>query len=237
MKQTGKHARMPRRPRFWIRDVPLHILQRGNNRAACFYAEEDYRFYLHWLQLNAEHYGCAIHAYVLMTNHVHLMLTPKERDSASKLMQSLGRRYVQYVNRVHRRSGTLWEGRFRASPVEAESYLLICSRYIELNPVRAAVVKDPADYIWSSYRHHALGAPDRVVTEHALFNALGATPAERAVAYRALFRTELDEREVNAIRTAVNHGGILSSDRFIERVSKIAGIRKTTRPQDKKRPD
>ena len=215
---------MPRRPRSWIRDVPLHILQRGNNRAACFYAEEDYRFYLHWLQLNAEHYGCAIHAYVLMTNHVHLMLTPEERDSASKLMQSLGRRYVQYVNRVHRRSGTLWEGRFRASLVEAESYLLTCSRYIELNPVRAAVAKDPADYIWSSYRHHALGAPDRVVTEHALFNALGATPAERAVAYRALFRTELDEQEVNAIRTALNHGGTLGSDRFIERVSQSLKI-------------
>jgi len=215
---------MPRRPRSWIRDVPLHILQRGNNRAACFYAEEDHRFYLHWLQLNAEHYGCAIHAYVLMTNHVHLMLTPEERDSASKLMQSLGRRYVQYVNRVHRRSGTLWEGRFRASLVEAESYLLTCSRYIELNPVRAAVAKDPADYIWSSYRHHALGAPDRVVTEHALFNALGATPAERAVAYRALFRTELDEREVNAIRTALNHGGTLGSDRFIERVSQSLKI-------------
>ncbi len=212
---------MPRRPRSWIRDVPLHILQRGNNRAACFYAEEDYRFYLHWLRRNAEHYGCAIHAYVLMTNHVHLLLTPKERDSASKLMQSLGRRYVQYVNRAHRRSGTLWEGRFKASLVEAESHLLSCYRYIELNPVRAAVVKHPADYIWSSYRHHALGAADRVVTEHALFNALGATPAERAEAYRALFRTELDERGVNAIRTAVNHGGILGSDRFIERVSRM----------------
>jgi putative transposase len=214
--------------------VPLLILQRGNNRAACFYAEEDYLFYLHWLQLNAEHYGCAIHAYVLMTNHVHLMLTPKERDSASKLMQSLGRRYVQYVNRVHRRSGTLWEGRFRASLVEAKSHLLSCCRYIELNPVRAAVIKHPADYIWSSYRHHALGAPDRVVTEHALFDALGATPPERAEAYRALFRTELDEGELNAIRTALNHGGILGSDRFIEHVSKIAGIRKT---QDRNRQD
>src|SRR5229473_482470 len=214
---------MPRRPRSWIRDVPLHILQRGNNRAACFYAQEDYRFYLHWLRLNAEHYGCAIHAYVLMTNHVHLMLTPKERDSASKLMQSLGRRYVQYVNRVHRRSGTLWEGRFRASLVEAESHLLNCYRYIELNPVRAAVVKDPADYIWSSYRHHALGTADRVVTEHPLFNALGATPAERAEAYRALFRTELDEREVNAIRTALNHGGVLGSDRFGEAIAASLG--------------
>lgn len=214
---------MPRRPRSWIRDVPLHIIQRGNNRAACFYAEEDYRFYLHWLQLNAEHYGCAIHAYVLMANHVHLLLTPKERDSASKLMQSLGRRYVQYVNRVHRRSGTLWEGRFRASLVQAESHLLSCYRYIELNPVRSAVVKHPADYLWSSYRHHALGAPDPVVTEHALFNALGATPAERAEAYRALFRTELDERELNAIRTALNHGGILGGDRFREAVAASLG--------------
>ena len=214
-------SRVPRHPRSWFRDVPLLILQRGNNRAACFYAEEDYRFYLQWLQLNAEHYGCAIHAYVLMTNHVHLMLTPKERDSASKLMQSLGRRYVQYVNRAHHRSGALWEGRFRASLVEAESHLLTCSRYIELDPVRAAVVKHPGDYFWSSYRHHALGTANRVVTEHPLFNALGATRADRAEAYRVLFRTELDEGELNAIRTALNHGGILGSDRFVERVSKM----------------
>jgi len=212
---------MPRHPRSWFRDVPLLILQRGSNRAASFYAEEDYRFYLHWLQLNAEHYGCAIHAYVLIHVNVYLMLTPKERDSASKLMQSLGRRYVQYVNRVHRRSGALWEGRFRASLLEAESHLLTCSRYIELDPVREAVVKHAADYIWSSYRHHALGTPDRIVTEHARFNALGATPAERAVAYRALFRTQLDERELNAIRSALNHGGILGSDRFIERLKKM----------------
>jgi putative transposase len=199
----------------------LLIIQRGNNRAACFYAEEDYRFYRHWLQLNAEHYGCAIHAYVLMTNHVHLMLTPREPDSASKLMQSLGRRYVQYVNRAHHRSGALWE---------AESHLLTCYRYIELNPVRAAVVKHPADYFWSSYRHHALGTADRVITEHPLFDALGATRAERAEAYRVLFRTELDEREVNRIRTALNRGGVLGSDRFIERL-KNAGTPKNTRPE------
>jgi putative transposase len=121
----------------------------------------------------------------------------------------------------------LWEGRFKASLVEADRHLLNCYRYIELNPVRAAVVKHRADYIWSSYRHHALSTPDRVVTEHPLFDALGATPAERAVAYRALFRTELDERELNAIRTAVNQRGILGSDRFIERASKMSEHPKT----------
>jgi len=150
-------------------------------------------------------------------------MTPREPDSASKLMQSLGRRYVQYVNRAHHRSGTLWEGRFRASLVEAESHLLTCYRYIELNPVRAAVVKHPGDYFWSSYRHHALGTADRVVTEHPLFNALGAARSARAAAYRALFRTELDEAEVNAIRTALNHGGILGSDRFWEAISASLG--------------
>lgn len=216
---------MPRLPKKWIGEVPLHIIQRGNNRAACFFADEDYRFYLHWLRLNAENYGCAIHAYVLMTNHVHVLLTPQKNGSASGLMQSLGRRYVQYVNRVYRRSGTLWEGRFKASLVDAERYLLSCYRYIELNPVRAGMAGHPAEYAWSSYRHHALGITDALITDHPLFDALGRTPAARIEAYHSLIKTALDGKDLNAIRSAVQDGGVLGSDRFRESIRAALGAR------------
>ena len=216
---------MPRRPGKWIGEVPLHIIQRGNNRAACFFADEDYRFYLHWLRLNAENYRCAIHAYVLMTNHVHLLLTPQEKGAASRLMQALGRRYVQYVNRVYRRSGTLWEGRFKASLVDAERYLLSCYRYLELNPVRAGVAGHPAEYAWSSYRHHAHGIKDSLITDHPLFDALGATADARAEAYRSLIKTALDGQDLNAIRSAVHRGSVLGSDRFRESIHAALGAR------------
>jgi len=216
---------MPRRQRKWIREVPLHIIQRGNNRTACFFADGDYRFYLHWLRLNAENYGCAIHAYVLMTNHVHLLLTPQKKGAASRLMQSLGRRYVQYVNRVYRRSGTLWEGRFRASLVDAERYLLSCYRYIELNPVRAGMAEHPAEYAWSSYRHHAHGITDALITDHPFFDALGSTPDACAEAYRSLFKIAMDDQELKAIRSAVQRGGVLGSERFREAILAALGAR------------
>ena len=143
---------MPRRPRVLLSGYPLHIVQRGINREPCFFAEEDYHCYLHWLEETARACRCAIHAYALMTNHVHLLLTPSENGSPARLMQSLGRRYVQYINRFYRRSGSLWEGRYKSSVVQAEDYLLACQRYIELNPVRAGMVNDPGQYRWSSYR-------------------------------------------------------------------------------------
>lgn len=136
---------MPRRARLAVAGIPWHVIQRGNNRTACFYADEDYVRYLETLGDMARKYGCAIHAYVLMTNHVHLLLTPKKADSAALLMKHLGQRYVQYVNRVYRRSGTLWEGRFRSCLTQNEEYVLSCYRYIELNPVRAAMVQHPSE--------------------------------------------------------------------------------------------
>nr|MBF0223466.1 transposase [Desulfobulbaceae bacterium] len=127
---------MPRRARLIYSGVPIHIIQRGNNRQACFFADEDYLFYLDWLFEYAKVSGCAIHAFALMTNHVHLLLTPKQERSAGDLMKRLGQRYVQYINRTYDRSGTLWEGRFRSCITEQDDYLLACQRYIELNPVR-----------------------------------------------------------------------------------------------------
>ena len=216
---------MPRRPRPTLTDLPLHVVQRGNNRQPCFFTEEDYRFYLHWLKKGAEKYGCDLHAYVLMTNHVHLLLTPRRTDSASKLMQSLGRRYVQYINRFYKRSGTLWEGRFKASLINADEYLYLCYRYIELNPVRAGIVTDPAEYEWSSYRHHALGEPNELIRDHALFLALGTEAKVRQQAYRALFRSELEEEALTDIRKAVNQELILGGGRFKGEIERVLGKR------------
>lgn len=148
---------MPRRHRILLDDVPLHIVQRGHNREPCFFAEEDYHTYLHWLGEALREHEAALHAYVLMTNHVHLLLTPRRADRVPRLVISLGRRYVQYINRSYRRTGTLWDSRYKSSVVQAVTYFLLCQRYIELNPVRAAMVDDPAHYRWSSYRVLALG--------------------------------------------------------------------------------
>jgi len=146
---------MPRRARLRLAGLLLHIMQRGNNRTACFFADEDYALYLHHLKELSRKFRCAVHAYVLMTNHVHLLLTPAREDGPSLLMKHLGQRYVQYVNRTYRRSGTLWEGRFRSSIVQERGYLLRCHRYIELNSVRAGMVMHPRDYCWSSYCSNA----------------------------------------------------------------------------------
>lgn len=194
---------MPRRLRIKLPGLPQHLVQRGVNREPCFFTEEDYHCYLHWLKKSAADYRCAIHAYALMTNHVHLLVTPETWEGASRLMQSVGRRYVQYINRTYRRTGTLWEGRFKSSAVQEERYFLLCSRCIELNPVRAGMVDDPCQYRWSSYRRNGLGQPDESLTPHVEYVNLGRTEHDRQIAYRSLFRTELDEAAIADIRLAL----------------------------------
>ena len=157
---------MPRRARIALPGIPWHIIQRGNNRSACFYADEDYQLYLRHLKELTEKFGCAVHAYVLMTNHVHLLLTPEKETSAALLMKNLGQRYVQYINRTYRRSGTLWEGRFRSCLTQTEDYVLACYRYIELNPVRANMVNHPREYPWSSYRGNGEGLSSELIIPH-----------------------------------------------------------------------
>lgn len=205
---------MARKPRYYLSGVPCHVIQRGNNRQPCFFAEADYGYYLGCLQDAADRYQCSVHAYVLMTNHVHLLMSPSDGTGISRVMQSVGRRYVQYVNRRYERSGTLWEGRHRASLVDSETYLLACYRYIELNPVRAGMVECPEDYRWSSYRAHALGDADRLVADHATFLALGDSEAERQAAYRDLFVEHARTADTNAIRDAAELCVPLGSDRF-----------------------
>ena len=216
---------MPRRPRVLLADYPLHIVQRGINREPCFFTDEDYHCYLHWLEEAARACGCAIHAYALMTNHVHLLLTPQETGAPSRLMQSLGRRYVQYANRFYRRTGSLWEGRYKSNVVQAEDYLLACQRYIELNPVRAGMVADPGQYRWSSYRANGLGQTDARLTPHTLYLALGKEAFERSMAYRALFRPELDADAAADIGQALRLGMPIGNGRFAETLCARLGIR------------
>ena len=218
---------MPRRSRIIVPDIPLHIIQRGNNRQSCFFADEDYLFYLDWLEEYARSTGCSIHAYVLMTNHVHLLLTPRKWDSAANLMKRLGQRYVQYINRTYTRSGTLWEGRFRSCIIQQQQYLFICQRYIEMNPVRAGMVEHPGEYRWSSYQVNGQGKQSDLISPHFLYQSLGRTDTERLTAYRALFGHDLESGDIDKIRKSTNGNFALGTTRFNEEISEMLGRRVT----------
>jgi len=209
---------MPRKPRFTLPGVPQHVIQRGNNRDPCFFAEQDYARYLNDLEESAEKYACDIHAYVLMTNHVHLLVTPHTENSISSMMQALGRRYVRYINHSYRRTGTLWEGRYKASLIDSEAYLLTCMRYIELNPVRASMVAHPGEYRWSSYAANAQGVDSPLLSPHALYVSLGREQTTRQHAYRELFRHHMDNQSLHDIRNALNHELVLGRSWFKDKV-------------------
>ena len=194
--------------------LPVHITQRGNNRAACFFAEHDRKFYLHHLTRLLRQSQCALHAYCLMTNHVHLLVTPVGIDSCATLMKRLGQLHSQYVNRTYGRTGSLWEGRFRSCIVQSENYLLSCYRYIELNPVRAGLTAHPREYPWSSYRINAEGDVAPMVTPNEEFLRLGRDDAERRRTYRALFEAQDQERTFDAIRQATRGNYVLGDKSF-----------------------
>jgi putative transposase len=212
---------MARLPRYGLPGQAQHVIQRGNNRSPLFFAPKDYQFFLECLRDGSARCACAIHAYVLMTNHLHLLVTPQERDGISKLMQSVGRRYVQYINVTYRRSGTLWEGRYKAVPIDGEAYLMTCHRYIESNPVRAAMVANPGGYRWSSYAHNAEAKPDPLIRQHGLYRALGTDEKSRCSAYRKLFKTDIEETELAALRDSINRGWVLGSKRFAKKIETI----------------
>lgn len=226
---------MARHPRIDLPGVAQHVVQRGNNRLPCFLDDDDRTRYLRCLQEALLRYEVELHAYVLMSNHVHLLVTPVRPRGLSRMMQALGRNYAGLFNGRHGRTGTLWEGRYKACLVDTEHYLLACYRYIELNPVRAWMVDDPAAYVWSSHRANALGQPDSAVTPHPVYLALGANVPSRTQAYRASCREALPDPLLAEIRQYLQQQRALGNDRFratVEaKVQRFMGTRPACRPR------
>lgn len=214
---------MPRRRRLSLPDYPLHVIQRGHNRSICFTCDEDMAAYANWLKEGATKFSVDIHAWVFMTNHTHLLLTPREDKAVSKLMQFLGRLYVRKFNFTYARSGSLFEDRFKSSLVQEDRYLLACLRYIELNPVRAGMVKDPGDYAWSSYRAHAFGHAVQLWKPHNRYIALGDSSEVRQRIYREMVSQSLDSKVINDIRHCTNKGLILGTEKFRQQYAELVG--------------
>ena len=216
---------MPRRSRMYAANIPYHVVQRGNNREACFFDIDDYQFYLDVLSDLLLRYEVALHAYVLITNHVHLLMTPSCSDGISQLTKVLGSRYAQYINKTYNRSGTLWEGRHKSSAVDSENYLLKYYRYIELNPVAANMVTRPEEYRWSSYGVNAWADDTKLITYHDEYLSLGTSIAERIYAYRELFRCELSEEDLHSIRKSCHYCQPLGSEHFCIQIERKSGVK------------
>jgi len=211
---------MARLPRFVLVGQPQHIIQRGNNRQNIFKTDGDYEFYLEKLSEAAKKHNCHIHSYVLMTNHVHLLITPHTEVGIGKMMQMIGRYYVQYFNKRYKRTGTLWEGRYRATLINTEQYLLTCMRYIEENPVRAKkMVKHPSDYLWSSYASNAQGERNEIITPQREYKKLAKTDRGRQSAYRKLFKKNIEAKILDDIRESTNKSWVLGDDKFKRKIA------------------
>jgi putative transposase len=206
---------MARLPRLTVPGYPHHIIQRGNNRQAIFGDQADYELLLSLLDEHARKQQVAIHAYVLMSNHFHLLATPETAEGIPQMMQGVGRRYVRHYNQRHARTGTLWEGRYRSTLIQAERYLLACMVYIDLNPVRAGMVADPADYPWSSHPHYVGRRADRLVTPHALYWELGNTPFARDQAYSELVRSGISRQQEQALTDSALRGWALGEADYV----------------------
>ncbi len=214
---------MPRKPRISPIGIPQHVIVRGNNRQPCFTRKDDMVFYMTCLKKYSKKHNVQIHAWVLMTNHIHLLCTPLGENAVSKTMQDVGRLYVSYFNKIYKRTGTLWEGRYKSSLVQSEYYLLAVYRYIELNPVRAAIVEDPADYSFSSYQVNALGKQSDLCTPHSEYLSLGSKPKNRQKNYRLLFEQRLDDKLIENIRKTTNKGMAIGSEGFIAQIKALTG--------------
>ena len=212
---------MPRRARFCPAGLPVHLIQRGNNRHAIFTCDDDLAAFAHWLAEGSERFGVSVHGWVFMTNHVHLLATPSHDDSLSRLMQFLGRLYVRYFNYTYSRTGTLFEGRFKTCIVQEDRYLLTCLRYIELNPVRAGIVGDPGDYRWSSFRAHAFGVRVSLWSPHDLYLDLGSNEKQRQQAWRVLIKETLNIEVMAKVRHCTNTGLVLGTETFREQMHQL----------------
>lgn len=222
---------MARLPRYYLPHHPQHIIVRGNNGCDIFKREEDYEYYLLQLKKACEKHQCDLHAYALMANHVHLLITPRTEKSIGKAMQMIGRYYVQYFNQSYDRCGTLWEGRYKATVIDSENYLLSCSRYIELNPVRSGLVEDPADYPWTSYGANALGKMSHLLSPAQPYESLGESHEARQTVYRALFNAPLADSLIKEIREATNKAWVLGDKEFKEQISGLVNRRTEPKPR------
>ncbi len=212
---------MARQPRLTLAGYPHHIIQRGNNRQAIFLSSGNRQFLLDLLKENAEKFGVAIHAYVLMDNHFHLLATPQTADALPQMMQAVGRRYVRLFNDSNGRTGTLWEGRYKSTVIQTDRYLLACMAYIDLNPVRAGLVSNPADFVWSSHGHYIGGPPDQLVTPHPFYWGLGNTPFAREAAYTALVNAGITDQIKADLTRSVISGWVLGEENFVSDLQKL----------------
>jgi len=229
---------MPRRPRIFVTDLPYHIIQRGNNKSPIFFCDNDYYFFLKVLQEAKIKHPCFIYSYCLMPNHFHLLAAPKEKQNISLLMKLLGVKYVLYVNRVHKRTGTLWEGRFKCSLIDKEQYFLTCLHYIEMNPIRAGIASVPELYRWSSYRFRAFGEKSPILDLDAWYNGLGKNSQERQIRYQQFFRNAIPTSDLKLIRELTNKDALLGSSSFKKQIEMMLGeeiiIRLRGRPKKRK---
>lgn len=216
---------MPRHARLRIAGLPVHLVQRGNNRGRCFSSEADLSLYLGLVNQFSRDCGIDIHAYVLMPNHVHLLATPGTTACVSAFMKQVGQRYAQYYNRTHGRTGAFWEGRFHSSIVDTDGYFLTCQKYIELNPVRAGLCRNAAGYEWSSFGANALGRPSMFLKPHAQYLALGKDTISRRERYVPLVEAGVAEDDLLAIRRSITSGYALGSEAFVDYVEKQLGRR------------
>jgi putative transposase len=219
---------MARLPRLTLPDYPHHVIQRGNNHQSIFTTADHFKFFLGLLSEQSRNYEVAVHAYVLMNNHFHLLVTPRaDNQGLPRMMQAVGRSYVRYFNDLNARSGTLWEGRYRSTLIDAQGYFLACQAYIDLNPVRSGLVTAAADYPWSSYAHYAGLRIDKLVTPHALVWGLGNTPFAREAAYAELVRSGVDSVQQGALTQSVHTGWPLGDKSFVQTLQKITDRRVT----------
>jgi len=216
---------MARLPRVNLPGIAQHVIQRGNNRQACFYEHTDYKVYLDKLREYSQKYHVEIHAFILMTNHTHLLLTPTTSNGISQLMQALGRYYVRYFNTRHNRTGTLWEGRYKAALIDCDRYFLTVMRYIELNPVRAGMVTNPAQYPWSSYQENALGKNIKMISYHPCYLALSKNEITRREAYLTLFEQQISEQRVQEIRESTYYAWVIGDADFSQQITSLSGRR------------
>lgn len=220
---------MARLSRLTLPGHAHHVIQRGNNRQAIFADRADYQMMLDLLDESARRFGVAIHAYVLMDNHFHLLATPQTTEGLPQMMQAVGRRYVRYFNDRHQRTGTLWEGRYKSTLIQTERYLLACMAYIDLNPVRAGMVAQPRDYPWSSHAHYIGLAQDRLLTPHPLVWALGNTPFAREAAYADLVQAGISTGQQQVLTDSALRGWALGEPEFVNNLQKLTTRRVTKR--------